>query len=41
MKEAGLTPPPTETRTFSVMGKPFDSSRPKEYLESFKIRRMS
>jgi nitrate/nitrite transport system substrate-binding protein len=41
MKEAGLTPPSTETRSFSVMGKPFDPSRPKEYLESFKIRRMS
>ena len=39
MREAGLTPPTSTSRGFSVMGKPFDPSKPKEYLESFKIRR--
>lgn len=39
MREAGLTPPERNSRGFSVMGKPFDPLRPKEYLESFAIRR--
>ena len=39
MAQAGLTPPKTTTKSFSVMGKPFDPSKPEEYLNSFKIRR--
>ena len=41
MKEAGLTPPTTTTKSFSVMGKTFDPARPEEYLNSFKIRKAS
>ncbi|MEQ1710248.1 MAG: CmpA/NrtA family ABC transporter substrate-binding protein [Hyphomicrobium sp.] len=39
MKEAGLTPPEASTKTFAVMGKTFDPSKPKEYLDSFAIKR--
>lgn len=39
MKEAGLAPPATTTKTFSVMGKPFDPAKPEEYIASFKIKR--
>jgi nitrate/nitrite transport system substrate-binding protein len=39
MKEAGLTPPAKTTKTFSVMGKPFDPSKPDEYIASFPIKR--
>ncbi|MDB5642585.1 MAG: cmpC [Hyphomicrobiales bacterium] len=39
MKEAGLTPPTSTTKTFSVMGKPFDPSKPEEYIASFAIKR--
>ena len=39
MKEAGLTPPEATTKTFAVMGKTFDPSKPKEYLDSFAIKR--
>lgn len=39
MKQAGLTPPEVTTKTFVVMGKPFDPEKPKEYLDSFKIKR--
>ena len=39
MKEAGLTPPTTTTKTFSVMGKVFDPSKADEYVKSFAIRR--
>ncbi|MGA0882875.1 MAG: CmpA/NrtA family ABC transporter substrate-binding protein [Burkholderiaceae bacterium] len=39
MKEAGLTPPTSRTKSFSVMGKTFDPSKPSEYVNSFKIRR--
>jgi nitrate/nitrite transport system substrate-binding protein len=39
MKEAGLTPPATATKTFSVMGKTFDPGKPSEYLASFAIKR--
>jgi len=41
MKEAGLTPPESTTKTFSVMGKPFDPSKPVEYVNSFAIKRAS
>lgn len=39
MKEMGLTPPATSTKTFSVMGKAFDPAKPEEYVGSFAIRR--
>jgi nitrate/nitrite transport system substrate-binding protein len=39
MKEVGLTPPETDSKPFSVMGKPFDPSKPEEYIASFAIRR--
>ena len=39
MKEAGLTPPTATTKTFAVMGKTFDPSKPAEYLDSFAIKR--
>ncbi len=41
MTEMGLTPPKTTTKTFVVMGKTFDSSKPEEYLASFKIKKAS
>jgi nitrate/nitrite transport system substrate-binding protein len=41
MKEAGLTPPAATSKTFSVMGKPFDPSRPEDYLKSFAIKKAS
>ena len=39
MKEAGLTPPATSTKTFSVMGKAFDPEKPEDYIKSFAIKR--
>jgi nitrate/nitrite transport system substrate-binding protein len=39
MAEAGLTPPKSTYKSFSVMGKPFDPMKPREYVESFAIRR--
>ncbi len=39
MKEAGLTPPTTTSKGFSVMKKPFDPSKPEAYIQSFAIRR--
>ena len=39
MKELGLTPPTATTKTFSVMGKPFDPKKPEEYISSFAIKR--
>jgi nitrate/nitrite transport system substrate-binding protein len=41
MKEVGLTPPTATTKSFSVMGKPFDPSKPAEYVNSFAIKRAS
>ncbi len=41
MAEAGLAPPKTTYKGFSVMGKAFDPMKPKEYVESFAIRRTS
>ena len=40
MAEAGLAPPKSTFKSFSVMGKPFDPMKPKEYVESFAIRRV-
>ena len=39
MKEAGLTPPTTTTKSFSVMGKRFDPSKPEDYIKSFAIKK--
>ena len=39
MKEVGLTPPATTTKSFSVMGKLFDPAKPDEYVKSFAIKR--
>jgi nitrate/nitrite transport system substrate-binding protein len=36
MKESGSRRP-TTTKTFSVMGKPFDPAKPEDYLKSFAI----
>jgi nitrate/nitrite transport system substrate-binding protein len=39
MKEVGLAPPETTSKTFSVMGKVFDPSKPEDYIASFAIKR--
>jgi nitrate/nitrite transport system substrate-binding protein len=39
MKEVGLTPPAATSKTFSVMGKEFDPSKPEEYIKGFAIKR--
>ena len=39
MKEVGLTPPATTTKSSSVMGKTFDPAKPEEYINSFEIKR--
>jgi len=39
MKEVGLTPPTTTSKSFVVMKKAFDPARPEAYLASFPIKR--
>ena len=39
MREMGLTPPATASKSFVVMGKAFDPAKPDEYLKSFSIKR--
>ncbi|MCU0934954.1 MAG: ABC transporter substrate-binding protein [Gammaproteobacteria bacterium] len=39
MREAGLEPPATTSKSFSVMGKPFDPAKPNEYVASFAVKR--
>src|SRR5262245_3844467 len=39
MNEVGLKPPAATSKSFSVMGKAFDPSKPEDYIKSFKIRR--
>ena len=39
MTAAGLTPPTVSTKSFVVMGKPFDPATPDAYVASFAIRR--
>jgi nitrate/nitrite transport system substrate-binding protein len=39
MKEMGLTPPPATSKTFVVMGKTFDPTKPEEYVAGFKIKK--
>jgi nitrate/nitrite transport system substrate-binding protein len=40
MKEVGLTPPTSSTKSFKVMGKEFDPGKPDEYVKSFAIKRV-
>ncbi len=39
MKEAGLLPPETAYKSYTIMGKVFDPAKPDEYVASFPIRR--
>ena len=39
MKEVGLAPPDTTSKTFVVMGKTFDPAKPEDYIKSFAIKR--
>jgi nitrate/nitrite transport system substrate-binding protein len=39
MKEMGLAPPATAYKSFKVMGKDFDPSKPADYVNSFAIKR--
>jgi nitrate/nitrite transport system substrate-binding protein len=39
MKEVGLTPPSTTSKSLVVMGRTFDPAKPEDYVKSFKIRR--
>jgi len=40
MKEVGLVPPTTSSKSFKVMGKEFDPAKPDDYLKSFAIKRV-
>src|SRR5215471_11614059 len=40
MKEVGLAPPTTSSKSFKVMGKEFDPAKPDDYLRSFAIKRV-
>jgi nitrate/nitrite transport system substrate-binding protein len=40
MKEVGLTPPAATSKSFLVMGKTFDPSKPEAYVASFAIKRI-
>jgi nitrate/nitrite transport system substrate-binding protein len=40
MEQAGLVSPSANTKSITVMGKVFDSSKPKEYLDSFAIKKV-
>jgi nitrate/nitrite transport system substrate-binding protein len=39
MKEVGFTPPTSNSKSFTVMGKEFDPGKPEEYVRSFAIKR--
>ncbi len=39
MKEVGLTPPAATSKSFKVMGKEFDPTKPDDYVKSFAIKR--
>jgi nitrate/nitrite transport system substrate-binding protein len=39
MAEMGLTPPASPYKSFTVMGKTFDPTKPEEYVQSFAIKR--
>jgi nitrate/nitrite transport system substrate-binding protein len=40
MEQAGLVAPSSNSKIITVMGKVFDSSKPKEYLDSFAIKKV-
>jgi nitrate/nitrite transport system substrate-binding protein len=40
MKEAGLAPPTSNSKSFKVMGKEFDPAKPDDYVKSFAIKRV-
>jgi nitrate/nitrite transport system substrate-binding protein len=40
MREAGLTPPATTSKSLMIMGKTFDPAAPDDYVKSFAIRRV-
>ena len=40
MAEVGMTPPKSTYKTFSVLGRAFDPMKPKEYVDSFAIKRV-
>jgi nitrate/nitrite transport system substrate-binding protein len=40
MKEVGLTPPSSTSKSFKVMGKEFDPAKPDAYVDSFAIKRV-
>jgi len=39
MKEIGLTPPTSASKSFVVMGKTFDPAKPEDYIKSFAIKK--
>jgi nitrate/nitrite transport system substrate-binding protein len=39
MKEMGFSPPSDTYKSFSIMGKAFDPSKPEDYIKSFKIKK--
>ena len=39
MTEMGLTPPASPYKSFAIMGKTFDPTKPAEYVNSFAIKR--
>ncbi len=39
MTAAGLTPPTTAYKSYTVMGKTFDPAKPDDYIASFAIKR--
>jgi nitrate/nitrite transport system substrate-binding protein len=39
LREMGLTPPASTSKSFVVMGKTFDPSKPDDYVKSFSIKR--
>jgi nitrate/nitrite transport system substrate-binding protein len=39
IQEMGLAPPTDTSKTFVVMGKIFDPSKPDDYVKSFSIKR--
>jgi nitrate/nitrite transport system substrate-binding protein len=39
MKEVGLNPPATTSKSFVVMGKTFDPDKPEDYIKSFAIKK--
>jgi nitrate/nitrite transport system substrate-binding protein len=41
MAEMGLAPPAESYKSFAVMGKTFDPTKPDDYLASFKIKKAS